>query len=137
LSSGALQDLGEEEPDEDDRGAVTAKLERTGENQQLIEAVFVDLAERKPQRFTYNVFWREDDVSFIHVVIEHDVQEPGSLQVVLGVSSLFGRHRRALRHLPPAATGATICRRLPLLVLIQGTLSARMSLPSASRVGPT
>jgi hypothetical protein len=60
-----------------------AKADRADENQQLIEAVFADLAAREPEGFTYKVFRLEDGVSFIHVVIEHDdVDKPGSLQDV-------------------------------------------------------
>ena len=59
-----------------------AKPERADENQQLIEAVFAELDEREPEGFTYKVFRLDDGVSFIHVVIEHDVDEPESLQAV-------------------------------------------------------
>lgn len=59
-----------------------AKPERAEENQRLIEAVFAQLDEREPEGFTYKVFLLEDGVSFIHVVIEHDVDKPESLQAV-------------------------------------------------------
>jgi hypothetical protein len=59
-----------------------AKPERADENQQLIEAVFAGLDEAQPDGFTYKVFRLEDGVSFIHVVIEHDVDDPDSLQAV-------------------------------------------------------
>ncbi|HEY5252142.1 MAG TPA: hypothetical protein VIJ09_10785, partial [Acidimicrobiales bacterium] len=59
-----------------------AKPERAEENQRLIETVFAQLDEREPEGFTYKVFRLEDGVSFIHVVIEHDVDEPDSLQAV-------------------------------------------------------
>jgi len=51
-----------------------AKPDRAAENQRLIEAVFAELDEREPEGFTYKVFRLEDGVSFIHVVIEHDVE---------------------------------------------------------------
>ena len=54
--------------------------DRAEENQRLIEAVFVELAEREPEGFTYKVFRLVDGVSFIHIVIEHDINEPDSLQ---------------------------------------------------------
>jgi hypothetical protein len=57
-----------------------AKPERAAENQLLIEAVFAELEEREPRGFTYKVFRLEDTVSFIHVMIEHDVADPDSLQ---------------------------------------------------------
>ena len=49
-----------------------AKPDRADENQGLIEAVFADLDDRKPEGFTYKVFRLDDGVSFIHVVIEHE-----------------------------------------------------------------
>jgi hypothetical protein len=58
------------------------KPDRAEENQKLVEAVFSDLAERQPEGFTYKVFRLEDGVSFVHVVIEHDVDHPDSLQDV-------------------------------------------------------
>jgi hypothetical protein len=60
-----------------------AKPDRADENQKLIEAVFVDLDQRRPRGFTYKVVRLEDGVSFLHVVIEHDdVADPDSLQDV-------------------------------------------------------
>jgi hypothetical protein len=59
-----------------------AKPERADENQELIETVFAELDEREPQGFTYQAFRLADGVSFIHVVIEHDVESPDSLQAV-------------------------------------------------------
>ena len=73
-----------------------AKPERADENQRLIEAVFAELNEHEPEGFTYKVFRLEDGVSFIHVVIEHDVDEPESLQDIGGLSSVRGQHRRPL-----------------------------------------
>ena len=56
-----------------------AKPDRADENQQLIEAVFAELAEREPNGFTYKVFRLEDAVTFVHVAIEHDIEDPDSL----------------------------------------------------------
>jgi hypothetical protein len=58
------------------------KPERVAKNRRLIEAVFAELDERQPKGFTYKAFLLEDGVSFVHVVIEHDVDEPDSLQAV-------------------------------------------------------
>ena len=84
-----------------------AKPDRAAENQQLIEAVFAELNVREPQGFTYKVFRLEDGVSFIHVLIEHDIDEPDSLQAVPAfqafVAGIAGRC-----DIPPVATGATI-----------------------------
>jgi hypothetical protein len=56
-----------------------AKPERADENQKLIEAVFADLDARQPEGFTYQAFRLEDGVSFVHVVLEHDVEQRDSL----------------------------------------------------------
>jgi hypothetical protein len=84
-----------------------AKPDRADENQQLIEAVFAQLEEREPVGFTYKVFRLEDGVSFIHVAIEHDVDEPDSLQDVPAfqafVADIADRCTVA-----PVATGATV-----------------------------
>jgi hypothetical protein len=81
--------------------------ERAAENQQLIEAVFADLEDLEPEGFTYKVFRLEDGVSFIHVVIEHDLENPESLAAVPAfqrfVASIDERCET-----PPVATGATI-----------------------------
>ena len=69
--------------------------------------MFAELAEREPEGFTYKVFRLEDGVSFIHVAIEHDVDEPDSLQDVPAfqafVADIADRCDR-----PPVATGATV-----------------------------
>jgi len=84
-----------------------AKPERADENQRLIEAVFAQLAERQPDGFTYKVFRLEDGVSFIHVVIEHDIDEPDSLQAVPAFQAFVaGIADRC--DVAPVATGATI-----------------------------
>ncbi len=84
-----------------------AKPERAAENHQLIEAVFAELDEREPEGFTYKVFRLEDGVSFVHVVIEHDVDEPDSLQEVPAFQA-FVADIADRCDVPPEATGATI-----------------------------
>ena len=83
------------------------KPQRADENQQLIEAVFADLDERQPEGFTYKVFRLEDGVSFIHVVIEHDVEDPDSLQAVPAFQA-FVTDIAERCDVPPVAAGATI-----------------------------
>ncbi len=83
------------------------KPQRADENQQLIEAVFADLEERQPEGFTYKVFRLEDGVSFIHVVIEHDVEDPDSLQAVPAFQAFVADIAERC-DVPPVATGATI-----------------------------
>ena len=84
-----------------------AKVDRADENQALIEAVFADLEERQPEGFTYKVFRLEDGVSFIHVVIEHDIDAPDSLQAVPAFQAFVaGIADRC--DVPPLAMGASI-----------------------------
>ena len=54
--------------------------EQAEENQRLVEAVFAELAERRPRGFRYQALRLDDGVSFVHVVTEHDVPDPDSLQ---------------------------------------------------------
>jgi hypothetical protein len=84
-----------------------AKPERVDENQQLIEAVFADLNDREPEGFTYKVFRLEDGVSFIHVVIEHDVDEPDSLQAVPAFQAFVANIADRCQ-IPPVAIGARL-----------------------------
>jgi hypothetical protein len=84
-----------------------AKPERADENQRLIEAVFAELNDHEPEGFTYKVFRLDDGVSFIHVVIEHDVDEPESLQDVPAFQA-FVANIADRCEVPPVAMGATI-----------------------------
>ena len=84
-----------------------AKPERAAENQGLIEAVFAELDERQPEGFTYKVFRLDDGVSFIHVVIEHGIDQPDSLQAVPAFQAFVaGIADRC--EVPPVSTGATV-----------------------------
>jgi hypothetical protein len=81
------------------------KPERADENQRLIEAVFAELDERKPKGFTYKVFRLDDGVTFVHLVVEHDVVEPDSLQDVSAFQAFVaGIADRC--DVPPVATAA-------------------------------
>jgi hypothetical protein len=84
-----------------------AKPERADENQRLIEAVFAELDERELEGFTYKVFRLADAVSFIHVLIEHDVDEPDSLQAVPAFQAFVADIAERC-DIAPVATGATI-----------------------------
>jgi hypothetical protein len=84
-----------------------AKPERADENQRLIEAVFAELAERGPRGFTYQAFRLDDGVSFVHVMIEHDTDEPDSLQAVPAFQA-FLADIASRCDTPPVAMGATI-----------------------------
>ncbi len=83
------------------------KPDRADENQRLIEAVFAALNEHEPEGFTYKVFRLDDGVSFIHVMIEHDVENPESLQA-LPAFQAFVADIDDRCDIPPVAMGATI-----------------------------
>ena len=87
-----------------------AKPDGADENQQLIEAVFADLEARGTQGFTYQVFRLEDGVSFVHVVIEHDVPNADSLQDVPAFQT-FVQDIADRCDVPPLAMGATVVGR--------------------------
>ena len=84
-----------------------AKPDRADENQRLIEAVFADLEARKPEGFTYRAFRLDDGVSFVHVVIEHDVAGADSLQDVPAFQAFVAEIADRC-DIPPAASGATV-----------------------------
>jgi len=84
-----------------------AKPERADENQKLIEAVFADLEARQPEGFTYKVFRLDDGVSFMHVVIEHDVEHRDSLQDVPAFQAFVAEIGQRC-DVPPVASGATV-----------------------------
>ena len=84
-----------------------AKPDRADENQKLIEAVFADLEEREPDGFTYKVFRLEDGVSFVHVVIEHGIDNPDSLQDVPAFQAFVAEIGDRC-DVPPLAMGATV-----------------------------
>jgi hypothetical protein len=83
------------------------KADRADENQRLIEAVFAQLADREPEGFTYKVFRLDDGVSFVHVVIEHDVPNPESLQDVPAFQAFVGDIADRC-DVAPVAMGATV-----------------------------
>jgi hypothetical protein len=84
-----------------------AKPERAEENQRLVEAVFADLQERRPQGFTYRVLRLDDGVSFMHIVTEHDVEHPDSLAEVPAFKA-FAAGVGDRCDVAPVAAGATI-----------------------------
>jgi hypothetical protein len=69
--------------------------------------VFAELNEREPEGFTYKVFRLEDGLNFIHVVIEHDVEEPDSLQDLPAFQAFLADIADRC-DVPPVATGATV-----------------------------
>jgi hypothetical protein len=83
------------------------KAERADENQQLIEAVFADLDKHQPEGFTYKVFRLDDGVTFVHVMIEHDIDHRESLQDVPAFQAFVAAIDDRC-DIAPVAIGATI-----------------------------
>ena len=84
------------------------KPERADENQRLIEGVFAELAAKAAKGFTYKVFRLDDDVTFVHVVIEHEgVEHPDSL-VEMPAFQAFTAGIFDRCDVPPNPMGATI-----------------------------
>jgi hypothetical protein len=83
------------------------KPERSDENQELIEAVFREIEERQPVGFSYRVFRLQDGVSFVHTVIEHDVEHPDALGD-LPAFQAFTKDIADRCEVAPVATGATV-----------------------------
>jgi hypothetical protein len=89
-----------------------AKPERAAENQALIEAVFAELRQREPNGFSYRVFRLEDGVSFIHAVVEDEVEHPDSLQEVPAFQAFVADIAERC-DIPPVAMGATVVGAYP------------------------
>jgi hypothetical protein len=84
------------------------KPDRADENQQLVEKVFAELAERQLDNFRYASFRLEDGVSFVHVVTETDGgSNPGSLADIPAFAE-FQREIADRCEVQPVAQGATI-----------------------------
>lgn len=71
-----------------------AKPEPADENQRLIETVCPELEVREAESFTNTLFRLDDGVSFIHVVIEHDVADRDYCIVSVYPSPCFNRRCR-------------------------------------------
>ena len=83
------------------------KPERADENQALIEKVFDDLEQRQPKGFTYTVLRLDDQVSFVHLLVERDVADPDSLAEVPAFQEFTaGIAERC--EVPPIASGASV-----------------------------
>jgi hypothetical protein len=84
------------------------KPDRADENQQLIERVFAELAERQPDNFRYASFRLEDGVSFVHVVVETG---DGSNPMSLGDIPSFAEFQSGIADrcaVQPVARGAAL-----------------------------
>jgi hypothetical protein len=54
----------------------TTKPERADENARLVEAVYAELAEEKPEGLHYATFRLDDGVSFLHVAVLEAEENP-------------------------------------------------------------
>ena len=52
------------------------KPERVAENEELIRAVYAELAEREPDGMTYATFKLDDGVSFVHLAVQEAADNP-------------------------------------------------------------
>ena len=83
------------------------KPEHADVNVSLVRAVFEELQKLAPQGLCYASYRLADGVSFVHVVIEHDVENPDSLQAVPAFQA-FVANIADRCDVPPVAMGATI-----------------------------
>jgi hypothetical protein len=84
------------------------KPDRADENQRLVEKVYAELAERRPDSFGYITFRLEDGVSFVHIVVEND---GGSNPISLTDIAAFQEFQRDVADrcaVQPVATGAAV-----------------------------
>ena len=83
------------------------KPEHAAENQRLVEAVYTELAARKPETVRYATFRLEDGVTFIHIFMTDPDDGPNTM----GEIAAFAEFQRGLADRcaePPAPQGATI-----------------------------
>jgi hypothetical protein len=84
------------------------KPDRADENQRLVEKVFAELAERRPDNFSYASFRLEDGVSFVHIIVETaDGSTPTSLADIPAFNE-FTRDIAERCAVQPVAQGAHI-----------------------------
>jgi hypothetical protein len=77
------------------------KPDRVDENEQLVRAVYDELAGRGPERFRYATFRLDDGVSFVHIATVEDESNP------LGEVEAFARFQADVRDRceePPVVT---------------------------------
>lgn len=80
--------------------------ERADENEKLVDAVYAELRERAPQHFGYATFRLDDDVTFVHVMVEHG---EGDLSLAdLPAFQAFVADVEQRCAIPPQARGAKV-----------------------------
>ncbi|HEY7146900.1 MAG TPA: hypothetical protein VH637_21865 [Streptosporangiaceae bacterium] len=62
----------------------TTRPESADENEQLIKAVFAELAEQQPDGLRYASFRLDDGVSFVHVAVLEGEENPLSASAAFG-----------------------------------------------------
>jgi hypothetical protein len=80
--------------------------ERAEENVALVQAVYAQLAQEKPEGLRYATFRLPDGVSFLHVVIETD--QPGRILGELETFRTFTAKIEERCDEPPVATEITL-----------------------------
>ena len=80
--------------------------ERADENVALVEAVYAQLATKRPEGLHYATFRLPDGVSFMHIVIETD--QPGRILGELAAFKAFSADIESRCDEPPVATEITL-----------------------------
>jgi hypothetical protein len=79
---------------------------RADENVALVQAVYAELATKRPDGLHYATFRLPDGVSFMHVVIETD--EPGRILGQIDAFKAFSADIESRCEEPPLATAITL-----------------------------
>ena len=80
--------------------------DRADENAALVQAVYAELAAKRPEGLHYATFRLPDGVSFMHVVIETD--EPGRILGEIEAFKVFSGDIERRCEEPPVATPITL-----------------------------
>jgi len=80
--------------------------DRADENAALVQAVYAELAAKRPEGLHYATFRLPDGVSFMHVVIETD--EPGRILSEIDAFKVFSGDIEGRCEEPPVATPITL-----------------------------
>ena len=80
--------------------------DRADENVRLVEAVYAELAEKRPEGLHYATFRLPDGVSFMHVVVETD--QPGRILGEIEAFKVFSADIESRCDEPPVATELTL-----------------------------
>jgi len=82
------------------------RAERAEENVALVEAVYAELAAKRPEGLHYATFRLPDGVSFMHIVVE--TPEPGRILGQIEAFRVFSADIAERCDEPPVATDITL-----------------------------